>query len=399
MSSVPAVSVATPPPAPVRPGTRYLAVDVLRGLTIIFMIMVNNNGDEQVAFAAMRHSAWNGFTPTDLVFPTFLFLVGATIVFSTESRLARGATRAALLAHALRRACILFLLGLVVNSFPFFDLPTMRYYGVLPRIALCYLVVATLYLFVRRPDGSAAGQPAIADKVVLLAGCLVGYHVLMRLVPVPGYGLPGRDIPLLDHDANLVAWLDRQIFSAPHLYEGTRDPEGLLSTIPALATTLAGLLTGLFLRRAARNDTATALKLAAAGAAGVLLGLVWNPWFPINKKLWTSSYVLYAGGWSLLLLAAGWYLVQVRGVRRGTAFLLVAGTNSIAIYMISELIAPGLSHVFVAPGVSVPRWCYLQIARAVPWPTLASFAYSLLYMLLCWALVYPLYRKRIFLKI
>lgn len=392
------VSAPDPLVSSVSGSKRYLAVDLLRGLTIAFMILVNDNGDERVAFWPLKHAAWNGFTPTDLVFPTFLFLVGASIVFSTESRLSRGVTRAALFAHTVRRAIILFLLGLVVNSAPFFRLSTMRYYGVLPRIALCYLIVATLYIFIRRPSGSAAGQPAVADKVGLLVACLVGYYLLMRFVPVPGFGVPGRDIPLLDHDANLVAWLDRQIFSTRHLYEGTRDPEGLLSTIPALGTTLLGILTGLFLR-SPRSDSRKAAILAAAGVACVLLGLVWNPLFPINKKLWTSSFVLYAGGWSLLLLAAFWFLVQVRGYTRGTWPLLVFGMNAITAYVISEVMAASLFHVHIGPNDNVLHWVYQQIAAVVPWPSVASLTYSLLYVFVCWLLVLPLYRKKIFIKI
>jgi predicted acyltransferase len=392
------VSAPDPLVSSVSSSKRYLAVDLLRGLTIAFMILVNDNGDESVAFWPLKHAAWNGFTPTDLVFPTFLFLVGASIVFSTESRLSRGVTRAALFAHTVRRAIILFLLGLVVNSAPFFHLSTMRYYGVLPRIALCYLIVATLYIFIRRPDGSAAGQPSVADKVGLFAVCLVGYYILMRFVPVPGFGLPGRDIPLLDHDANIVAWLDRQIFSAQHLYEGTRDPEGLISTIPALGTALLGVLAGLFLR-SPRSDSRKAATLAVAGVACVVLGLAWNPWFPINKKLWTSSFVLYAGGWSLLLLAVFWFMVQVRGYKRGTWPLLVFGMNAITAYVISEVMDATLSHVQVAPHNNVLHWVYEHIAAIVPWPSVASLTYSLLYVFVCWLLVLPLYRKKIFIKI
>jgi predicted acyltransferase len=388
------VSAPDPLVSPVSSSKRYLAVDVLRGLTLMFMIMVNNNGGEQ-AFGAMKHAAWNGFTPTDLVFPTFLFLVGASIVFSTESRLARGVTRASLFAHTVRRAVIIFLLGLVVNSFPFFRLSTMRFYGVLPRIALCYLVIATLYIFIRRPDGT----PTVADKIGLLVACLLGYYILMRFVPVPGFGMPGHDIPLLDKDGNLTAWLDRQIFSARHLYEGTRDPEGLLSTIPAFGTTLIGLLTGLFLRTSKQADSRKALSLAIAGLSGVLLGFVWNPWFPINKKLWTSSFVLYAAGWSLLALAIFWFLVQVRGWRRGTGALLVFGTNAITAYVVSELFGPGLSYVMVAPHVNVWLWVYNRIAAVISSPPFAALAYSTFYMLLCWLIVLPLYRKKIFIKI
>jgi predicted acyltransferase len=377
---------------------RYLAVDLLRGLTIAFMILVNDNGDEHVAFWPLKHAAWNGFTPTDLVFPTFLFLVGASIVFSTESRLSRGVSRASLFAHTVRRAIIIFLLGLVVNSAPFFRLSTMRYYGVLPRIALCYFVVATLYIFIRRPEGSAAGQPRVSDKVALLIACLAGYYILMRFVPVPGFGVPGRDIPLLDHDANIVAWLDRHIFSARHLYEGTRDPEGLLSTIPAIGTTLIGVLAGLFLR-SPRSDSQKALGLTMAGVTSVLIGAIWNPWFPINKKLWTSSFVLFAAGWSLLILAFFWYLVQVRNKKRGTWPLLVFGTNAITAYVISEVMAACLSNVHVGPHLNVLSWTYHQIASVVTWPPLGSLAYSLFYVLVCWLIVLPLYRKKIFIKI
>jgi predicted acyltransferase len=386
--------------APASPIPRYTAVDALRGLTIAFMILVNN-GDERASFWALKHAAWNGFTPTDLVFPTFLLLVGCAIVFSTEARLARGATRISLFGHTVRRAVILFLLGLSVNSFPLFRLSTMRYYGVLQRIALCYLIVGTLYLLVRTRED----KPAVWDKVTLLVACLLGYYLLMRLVPVPGFGLPGRDVPLLDRDNNLVAWLDRSLFSAPHLYEGTRDPEGLLSTIPALGTTLIGVLAGLFLR-APRSDRQKALGLAVAGAGGVILGLAWNPLFPINKKLWTSSYVLFAAGWSLLLLALFWYLVQMRRAPQSrrrtppwTAPLMVFGTNAIAAYCCAEWLAGGLEHVSVAPHLTVPRWVYLQIVTVIPWPPLASLTYALLFVLVCWLAVLPLYRKRIFIKI
>ena len=393
------VSAPDPLVSPVSSSTRYLAVDLLRGLTIAFMILVNDNGSER-AFWALKHAEWNGFTPTDLVFPTFLFLVGASIVFSTESRLARGVTRASLFAHTARRAIIIFLLGLVVNSAPFFHLSTMRYYGVLPRIALCYFIIATLYIWIRRPAGSAAGQPTTVDKIGLLVACLVGYWIIMRFVPVPGFGMPGRDVPFLDHDGNIVAWFDRQIFSAKHLYEGTRDPEGLISTIPALGTTLIGVLTGLFLRSQKLSDSRKALGLAAAGVTGVILGFVWNPWFPINKKLWTSSFVLYAAGWSLLILAAFWFLVQVRNYRRGTWPLLVFGTNAISAYVLSEVMADCLSHVRVGPHSNVLRWTAEHIAALMPsYPALGSLAYSLLYVLVCWLIVLPLYRKKIFIKI
>ncbi len=375
-----------------------LSLDVLRGLTIGFMILVNNNGDGERAYWALKHAAWNGFTPTDLVFPTFLFLVGVSIVFSTAARLAQGASRQSLFLHILRRTVILYLLGLLVNSFPFFNLHTMRFYGVLPRIAICYFVVATLYLL----------GPGWRDKVALLAIALVGYWLLMRFVPVPGYGLPGRDVLLLDRDGNLTAWLDRKIFSASHLYERTRDPEGLISTIPALGTTLIGLLTGIWLRTG-RTIARKARGIAIAGVVGVLLGGLWNFWFPINKKLWTSSYVLFAAGLSLLLLALSIWIVDIRGAREGTVdpakhrprymLLLVFGTNAIVAYVLSELLPGVLGNIYVQPGVNLTQWAYRGILHIIPNPAFASLLYSLAYVAICWVPMYLLYRRRIFIKI
>ncbi|MDW5264476.1 MULTISPECIES: acyltransferase family protein [Acidobacteriaceae] len=378
----------------VKPG-RLLSIDLLRGLTIGFMILVNNNGSP-AAYSQLEHSAWNGFTATDLVFPTFLFLVGVSTVFSTASRLARGDSKQSLFLHTLRRAVILFLLGLLVNSFPHFHWHTLRFYGVLPRIAICYFVVATLYLI----------NPKWKNKLVLAVALLVGYWALMRFVPVPGYGTPGRDVPLLDPDRNLVAWLDRNIFAASHLYERTRDPEGLLSTLPALATTLIGLLTGIWLR----TQRALGEKIrgiAVAGVSCLVLGWVWNFSFPINKKLWTSSFVLFAVGLSLLLLALSIWMFdgrsegEAKAVKRSGWFtpLLVFGTNAITAYVFSELLAGGIGSILVRPGMNLQHWLANGILSAVPYPAFASLLYSLGFVAFCWLPTYLLFRRKIFIKI
>jgi len=377
-----------------RPG-RLLSLDVLRGLTIAFMILVNNNGNEAQAYWPLKHAAWNGFTPTDLVFPTFLFLVGISTVYSTAARLAQGATRQSLFLHVLWRSIILYLLGLVVNSFPYFHLHTMRFYGVLPRIAICYLVVASLYLI----------SPGWRSKATLAIAALAGYWILMRFVPVPGYGVPTHEIPLLDRDANLTAWLDRQIFSASHLYERTRDPEGLLSTIPALATALLGLLTGIWLRTL-RPLGQRATGIAVAGISGVLLGSLWNLSFPINKKLWTSSYVLFAGGLSLLLLAFSLLIVDLRKKApsrsdhsRFLSPFLVFGTNAIAAYIFSELLQSTLSSIHPHPGINLQQLLYRSIVHVVPNQAFAALLYSIGFVAVCWVPVSMLYRRSIFIKI
>jgi predicted acyltransferase len=376
--------------------SRLLSIDLLRGLTLAFMILVNDNGSDKAAYWALNHTAWNGFTPTDLVFPTFLFVIGITIVLSTSKRRQQGSSSTKLIVHIVRRAAILFLLGLVVNSAPLFHLSTLRFYGVLPRIALCYLVVAVYYTL----------NANWRNKLFALVALLAAYWALMRLVPVPGYGLPGRDVPLLDHNGNLAAWLDRQMFSSAHLYERTRDPEGLLSTLPAIATTLLGLLTGLWLKT--KHSLSFKLRgILIAGVSSILVGGFWNIWFPINKKLWTSSYVLFAGGLSLLLLALFLWFADMRKLRRIGAetsvfetSLLVFGTNAIFAYVLSEVLASCLDTISGWRGGNLHAAFYQIILAVVPNAAFASLLYSLIYVAVCWLVVYVfLYRRKIFLKI
>lgn len=385
------------PPAGAR---RLVSLDVLRGVTIAFMIMVNNNGGPG-AWPQMEHSFWNGFTATDLVFPTFLFVVGVSIVFAFEARLRRGATRAQLARHTISRAAILILFGIIVNNFPFFHFAHMRFYGVLQRIALCYLVVGLFYLVDRR----------VWTKVAALAIVLLGYWVLVRWVPVPGAGMPGRDVAFLDRDMNIVAWMDRQLMPG-HLYEewplhNTRDPEGLLSTIPAFGTTLLGVLAGLWLRtrREVKNK---ALGLAGAAAACLVLGYIWDIWFPVNKKMWTSSYVLVAAGWSLVAFAVFYWAIEQKGwMKEGRSRWLgwpwlVFGSNAIAAYMISELLPGILVNVhFRWDGIkmNVIGWSHLRIFSHIPNPGWAAFSYSVTFTLICFVPVWVMYRKKIFLKV
>jgi predicted acyltransferase len=379
---------------------RLLSLDVLRGVTIAFMIMVNNNGGRG-SWHEMNHAAWNGFTATDLVFPTFLFVVGVSIVFAFQARLARGATRATLARHTAIRALVLILFGIVVNSFPYFHWEHMRFYGVLQRIAICYLIVGLFYLWDDR----------VSTKIAALAIALIGYWILVRWVPVPGAGVPGRDIPFLDENQNIVAWLDRQLMPG-HLYEDSplhnaRDPEGLLSDIPALGTALLGLLTGLWLR-APRSVRAKALGLAAGAIACLALGYFWSIWFPLNKKMWTSSYVLAAAGWSLVAFALFYWVIEFKGwCRKGWSKglvwpWLVFGSNAIAAYMISELLGTVLEmihftvHGRVMNPLSYWDWRWLHHIHDPGWRT---FAYSVSYTFLCFIPVWVMYRKKIFLKV
>jgi predicted acyltransferase len=379
-------------PSPVQ---RLLSLDVLRGITIAFMIMVNNNGGAG-SWHFMNHAEWNGLTPTDLVFPTFVFVVGTSIAFAFEARLARGATRAQLAWHTVKRAAILFLLGLVVNGSWTFELAHFRIYGVLQRIAICYLVVGLFYLWDRR----------VWTKVTALVVLLVGYWALLRLVPVPGAGVPGRDIPFMDQSQNLVSWLDRHIFPY-HLYldypdHNVRDPEGLLSDLPAIATTLLGLLAGLWLRGRKAVPTKT-LGLAAATVVCLASGYLWSVWFPLNKNMWTSSYVLVAAGWSLLVLTLAYWTVEQKGWRKGWTWpWLVFGSNAIVAYMFSELLPGTLGNIhFMTHGrrTDVTAYVIAHTFAHIPDPGWAAFAYSVTFTAICLVPVWILYRKKIFVKV
>jgi len=387
-------------PAIVSAPRRLLSLDVLRGLTMAFMIMVNNPGGEG-AWTQMRHAEWNGFTATDLVFPTFLFVVGASIVFSIRARLNRGDSRAKLAWHSLRRAAVLFVLGVVVNGFPSFHLDHLRFYGVLQRIAICYLVVSLFYLWDRR----------VWTKVALLVCLLIGYWILVCWVPVPGAGVPGRDIPLLDKNQNIVAWLDRELMPG-HLYEdwathNLRDPEGLLSDIPAVGTTLIGLLAALWLsgKREAITNT---VGLAVGAAVCLGTGYVWSIWFPLNKKMWTSSYVLVAAGWSLLLFMVVYWAIEQRRLgksgwsKRVLWPWLVFGSNAIAAYIISELLGSTLSLVrftFDGHRDDALSFFYMHVFAPISDPGWRAFAYSLSYTAVCFLPVWALYRRKIFVKV
>jgi predicted acyltransferase len=379
-------------PSPVK---RLLSLDVVRGITIAFMIMVNNNGGPG-SWHFMNHATWNGLTPTDLVFPTFVFVVGVSVVFAVEARLARGASRAQLARHTVQRAIILILFGIIVNSFPFFHLAHMRFYGVLQRIGVCYLVVGLFYLWDQR----------VWTKAAALVAALVGYWILVRWVPIPGVGVPGRDVPFMDMSQNLVSWLDRLLFPH-HLYlyapdHNVRDPEGLLSDLPAIGTALIGILAGQWLRTA-KSISEKTQGLGMAAVVSLALGYLWSLWFPLNKNMWTSSYVLVAAGYSLLLLTLAYWAVEQKGWRTGWTFVwTVFGSNAIAAYMFSELVPSGLDSIHFSEGgksVGMLEYIFSHTFEHIPNPGWAAFAYSVSFTAFCFIPVWILYRKKIFLKI
>lgn len=388
---------------------RVLSVDVLRGLTIALMILVNDPGDWNQVFHQLHHAEWNGWTLTDLVFPTFLFIVGASTVFSQGARAARGDCKRTLTGQAFARAGKLFLLYLIIAYFPRMNWGGLRLYGVLTRIAICYLIAALILLTTRR----------VRWLVLIIATLLVGYWVLMRWVAVPGIGMPGRDVPLLDPDKNLAAWLDRGAMAWTQrwlhtgtLYNHTRDPEGLLSTMPAVATTLLGALAGLTMQAASAGQASwknVRVRLALWGVAGVVAGEVWSLWFPINKNLWTSSYVLLAAGIASLALAACSWLVDDRPLpwpkwlRALTWPWLVFGSNAIAAYTISVVLVKTMLtlHATGADGVrrTWAHYMYWDVFARAGSNVWTSLAFGVSFVAVCFLPVWFLWRKRIFLRL
>jgi len=383
----------------IAPRPRLLSLDVFRGFNILVMIVVNCCGPG--SFSQLQHSAWNGWTLTDLVFPFFLFISGVSIALSSrlQQEASSASARLRLVPSILRRAAIIFAIGLLINAFPYYRLATWRIPGVLQRIAICYLIGSLLYLFT-----------SARTRWAVIAGLVVGYWVLMRFVPVPGFGVPTVDIPLLDPDCNLAAWLDRKLMMG-HLYEKVRDPEGLLSTLPALANTLFGIAAGEWIREL-RSQTPCLDRSGAPcllrrmlwlGAACTVAGLLWGLEFPINKKLWTSSYVLFTAGLAMITLAACYWLLDVKQLRgRWTVVPLVFGTNCIFAYALSEFLAITLvvAKVHIDGHLMTLKNAFNYYTfDNIPWLQWSSLAYALFYTALCWAITWLLYRRRIFLKV
>jgi len=368
--------------------TRLMSLDLFRGATIAGMILVNNAGDDRTTYWPLKHAQWNGWTPTDLVFPFFLFIVGVAMAYSFSSRLSRGESRQRLLGHVLWRGLVLFAIGLFLNGFPnHYQLSSWRVYGVLQRIAICYVISGILALWSDRKGWA-----------VTICACLAGYWVLMRFVPVPGFGIPTHDMPFLDPNRNLAAWLDRKLL-AGHLYDQTRDPEGVLSTIPAVATSLLGLLTGDWLR-SPRTPSRKALGLILWGCAGTAAGLALNRWFPINKNLWTSSFVVFTAGMALVCLSLCFWVLDVKQWRgRWSTFFLVFGMNPIAGYVFAELLSRLLDRFSVGKNLSCQEFIYQTFFEQLAGPYQASLLYAVSYVLLCWVAMWILYRNRVFLRI
>jgi predicted acyltransferase len=373
---------------------RLVSLDIFRGATIAGMILVNDPGTWSAVYPPLEHAAWNGWTPTDLIFPFFLFIVGVAMVFSLASRLGRGATRSELARHVVLRSAVIFAIGLFLNGFPDFHLATIRYAGVLQRIAICYLLAGLLLLGTARRSQQQTLEVRTGSIAAVMGALLVGYWVLLRFVPVPGYGA-GNWSP----DGNLAAYLDRLLMNG-HLWQQTWDPEGFLSTLPAIATALSGVLAGVWLRseRSARQKF---VGLLASGAAAMIVGRLLHGFFPINKNLWTSTYVIFTSGFALVLLAVCYWIADLRGWRKWSMPLLVFGMNAIAAFTFATFVAK-CSVVFSVGAESRSTWhgwVYDRFFQPLASPQNASLMFAFFFVALCWLPMWLLYRRRIFIKV
>ncbi len=372
-----------------QPG-RLISLDVFRGLTVMAMTLVNNPGDWGHIYPPLEHAEWNGCTPTDLVFPSFLFIVGVSLVYALDGAKRRRDPLGPVLARVARRAALLFALGMLTSLYPHFDFSTVRILGVLQRIGLVFFGCSAIFL-----------TTGWRTQLALLGALLVGYAVLMQLVPVPGFGAAN-----LAPETNLGAWLDRLVLHVPHLWKTSRtwDPEGLLGTLPALGTGLLGVLAAQWLRRPTPEPAAKVAWLFVAAGTAILSGLIWNPWFPINKALWTSSYVLYAGGIALAALAALYWLCDAQGYRRYTGPALDYGVNAITVFFLSAI----LSRTFGLFKLTGPRgdttglsgWLYeWGIAPLFNDPRNASLAGALVLVLIWWGILHWMRRRGVVVKV
>jgi len=374
---------------------RLLSLDVFRGTTVAAMILVNNPGDWGHIYAPLEHAEWHGCTPTDLIFPFFLFIVGVSISFALGSKKEIAADHNKLLWTAAKRALILFALGLIIHSFrtllkdPSQVLPTLRIPGVLQRIALVFFITALLFV-----------KTSTRTQFRIFVVLLIGYWVIMTFIPVPGMGAAN-----LGKDTNIGAWVDRGILTEAHLWSASKtwDPEGLLGTLPAVATGLFGLLVGTWLKRKDQEEGVKISWMFSMGFLAVIIGLLWDLFFPINKALWTSSFVLFTGGLATISLAFCYWIIDINKYKSGTKPFVYFGVNAIAVFFLSAILPQlvNLIKVSTPSGEELGLIPYAYQTFIVPHfsPVNASLVYAVTFVLIWLLILWAMYKKKIIIKV
>lgn len=366
---------------------RLVSLDVFRGITIAGMVLVNNPGTWSAIYWPLAHAEWHGWTPTDLVFPFFVFIIGVAIPLAFGRRIEGGTSKRDLYLKVFRRSLIIFALGFFLNLFPQFNFAEVRIPGVLQRLAVCYLIASLIFLNTRW-----------RTQLIIGIALLLLYWIVITKIPAPGFAAGD-----LSKEGSLASWIDRVVFGQ-HVWRQAKvyDPEGLLSTIPAVSTALFGVLTGQWLR-SERTAIEKATGLFVAGAVAIMIGWSWNAFFPINKALWTSSYVMFTTGLALQFLALCYWLIDIKGYKRWAWPFVVFGVNAIALYVGSGLMAEamGLIKVSQADGtrISLQGWIFRNMYLSWATPVRASLMYAISFVLLWLFLMWLLYRKRVFIKV
>lgn len=375
---------------------RLISLDAFRGATIAGMILVNNPGTWNAIYPQLRHAAWHGWTFTDFIFPFFLWIVGVAMTLSFARRVEEGADKSQLLLHVFRRALIIFGLGLFLNGFPFglvsthdFSWATIRIPGVLQRIAICYLIASIIFMYT-----------GVKGQIGWVIGLLVSYWLMVELIPVPGFGAG-----ILEPTGNLCWYIDSQLL-AGHTWRGAPvpgfDPEGILSTIPAIATTLLGVLTGHWLR-SDRSQGDKTDWMFVSGNFLLLLGVIMDIWLPINKNLWTSSYTIFMAGWANVCLAMFYWLIDVKGYKKWATPFVIYGMNAITVFVLSGLVARTMHLIqwTTADGktTDLKSAIYDNVFAPLASPMNASLLFAIAFITMMYLVVWFMYKKKWFLKV
>lgn len=389
---------------------RLVSLDVFRGLTIAGMLLVNNPGSWAAIYPPLAHAHWHGWTPTDLIFPFFLFIVGITTHLSLDARRERGDGDRDVVMGILRRGGVIFLLGFLMSLYPFFQWGTIasipdasfldrvlyrldhvRILGVLQRIGIVYIAAALLTL-----------RTTLRQQLWILAVLLYGYWLAMTIIPLPHGGPAAASLD--DPALTTAAYVDRAILTTKHIWAGstTYDPEGILSTFPAIGTAILGILAGRWL--GTRRDLIDRIAgLFAGGSLAMVLGLMWNWVFPINKSIWTSSYVLFTAGMAAVTLATCMWLIEHMNARRWIRPFVIFGMNPILAFVASGIFARTIYSLIKVPygGKSVPIQAAIYGSAYASWlsPKNASLLFAISNVLLWLAVLGWLHRRKIFLKV
>ena len=354
---------------------RIIAIDLLRGFAIAAMILVNNPGTWEAIYSPLKHASWHGFTPTDLVFPLFIFIVGMSIAYAYKDKTLNGKAFRKIFLRSLK----LFALGVFLNYFPFFnkDIETLRVLGVLQRIAITFFISSLLFLSFRWKM-----------LLYIIFVLLLGYWLWLSFVPIHGV------LPTLDRGSNnWVLYIDQMILGE-HMWRTDYDPEGLLSTLPCIASCLIGILAGKVLQT---HHSKRLHFLIGLGVVCLLLGLLWSCFLPINKALWTSSFVVFTSGWAFLLLAMCYYITDIRKIVVGKIFLYM-GNNAIGIYMLSGVFTI-LFYTIPLQGVSLHHFLYEKVENIVQCAKMSSLVYALVVTSFYLTVAYIMHKKRWYINV